>query len=104
MKVAGSGSIQPSMTISALAGTISGTVSQGTSSTGAPLIAPITSYSEMSRGTGAPAVKPSEGSHPSTKATGIFSPLASYFVKCPPQCWARHIRTGIVSLPPTMPR
>jgi len=89
----------------ALAGTIRSTVSHLTRSTGAPRMAPITSYSHRSFGTGEPATKPSEGSQPIATAIGIsLCPACCQAVTWWPICCARHIRIGILSLPPIMPR
>ena len=67
------------------AGTCSGTVSQSTSSTGAPRSAPMTSYSDTSGGTGEAAQNGRHGSQPIEKATGISSPLPVYLAKSWPR-------------------
>ena len=67
------------MTISALAGTINGTVLAATSSTFAPRIRPANWYSDRVSGTGVTAARMVPGSAPITAQAGRGSRLPSAF-------------------------
>jgi hypothetical protein len=74
------GGTNPSMTISACAGTSSSFVSQGTISSGAPRRAPATpSSSPRMRAT---EVSGTGGSQPITTAHGVGVPCRSFFMRC----------------------
>ena len=73
------------MTISAVAGTFKGWLTQSTSSTRSPRSRPANWYSDMVSGTGVTAAMVVPGSAPMTAAAGKGSRRSDFHRRC---CWA----------------